>query len=64
MAALTPSDIYRREAERLRAMAESRSFQSVRRSFLEMASRYETLARQTESVEARLGNAPSSISTH
>jgi len=64
MAALSPSEIYRREADRLRSMAESRTFHSVRRSFIEMANRYETLARQTESVESKLGNAPSSVSTH
>jgi hypothetical protein len=64
MAALSPTEIYRREAERLRAMAETRGFGSVRRSFLEMANRYEAMARQTEGVESRLGNAPSSVSTH
>jgi hypothetical protein len=64
MAALTPSEIYRREAERLRTMAESRTFHQVRRSFLDMATRYETMARQTEGLESRQGNAPGSVATH
>ena len=51
MANLTPAEVYRHEAERLRAQAGSAAFLSMRGAFLEIAERYEVLARQAEGLQ-------------
>ena len=55
MAPVKPAELYRREAARLRAMADIPTFRDVRESYLDMADRYDVLARQADSV---LGGPP------
>jgi hypothetical protein len=52
MASVTAAELYRREAARLRAMADIPTFREVRDSYLEIADRYDDLARQADTAIA------------
>ena len=47
---LTPEEFYRREADRLRSMADSLIFYDVRDGLLQMAQEYDVLAGQREGL--------------
>ncbi len=51
MARIPPSEIYRREAERLRSMADCFIYYDVRDSFLAVARRYDLLSRRAASLD-------------
>ncbi len=48
---LSPAEFYRREADRLRSMAESPIFYDVREDLLRMAGEYDILAGQRERLD-------------
>ena len=48
---LEPAEVYRREAVRLRMMAEGQDYQMVRDGLLDMARQYNVMAAQTESIQ-------------
>lgn len=50
--ATSPHEIYQREAERLRAMADSFQYYDVREEFLKMADVYDSLARQHQGLHS------------
>jgi hypothetical protein len=47
-----PAEFYRREADRLRTMADSAIFLDVRSGLLDMAERYEAMAEQSAIMHA------------
>ena len=47
---MTPAEVYRCEADRLRTMAESMTYSHVCDGFLDMARQYDVLAEQAESI--------------
>lgn len=47
---MSAAEVYRREAERLRSMAEAMTYEHVRDGFLDMARQYEVMAEQAESI--------------
>lgn len=47
---MSATEVYRREAERLRSMAEAITYKHVRAGFLGMAQQYDVLAEQAESI--------------
>ncbi len=54
---LQPAEIYKREAERLYAMADSFTYYAVRESFLRIARQYDTLARRAAASARRTSDA-------
>ncbi len=58
MASLSPTELYLHEAERLRALAESPAMKDIRDAYLEIADRYEELARRNEGYMSREGRQP------
>jgi len=48
-----PAEFYRREADRLRSMAESPIFYDVRPGLLDMAERYDSMAEQATRMRAQ-----------
>ncbi len=48
-----PSEVYRHEAQRLYALAETLPFGSVRNELIELARQYEALVRHCELMESR-----------
>ena len=50
---MTSSDLYRREAQRLYTLADALPLGQVRNEFIEIARRYEALARHAEAMESR-----------
>ena len=50
MSRIPPSEIYRREADRLRSMADCFVYYDVRDSFLAIARRYDLLARRAAAL--------------
>jgi len=55
---VNPAVIYRQEAARLRSMAESETFMSVRQSLLEVAQQYDVLAAQADEINAHTFGRP------
>lgn len=47
---MSAAEVYRREAERLRTMAEAMTYGHVRDGFLEVARRYDVMAGQADSM--------------
>ena len=46
----SPSEHYRQEAERLRSVAETIAVNAIREAYLEIAERYELMARQIQDM--------------
>ncbi len=55
---LSPAQIYRQEAARLRSMAESQTFSHVRDGLLEVADNYEHMADQAEIITSHTFGRP------
>lgn len=47
---MSAAEVYRREADRLRSMADASTYGHVRDGFLEVARRYDLMAEQAESL--------------
>lgn len=47
---MTAAEVYRREAERLRTMADSATYTHVREGFLEMARTYDVMSAQADEI--------------
>jgi hypothetical protein len=54
-----PAEFYRREADRLRSMADSPIFYDVRSGLLDMAERYDGMAEQAALMQAHTFGRPS-----
>ena len=47
---MSAAEVYRREAERLRSMAQAMTYEHVRDGVIEMARQYELMAEQAENI--------------